>query len=118
MPSTLSEKDVQVIREDLLRLRNAMYDLRADGFAMVCKKAEVALGELLDMVKKGRDDGDRKALGLDAEPRKCTVCQRSDRPLWPDGRCDTCEKPVATITLSGCGHTVKVSEVLCPICGV
>ena len=51
MPSNLSRKDVQQIREDLLRLKNAMHELRAESFALVCKKAEVALGEMLEMIR-------------------------------------------------------------------
>ena len=51
MPSNLSRKDVQQIREDLLRLKNAMHELRAESFALVCKKAEVALSEMLEMIR-------------------------------------------------------------------
>ncbi len=46
------EKTINQLREELLRLRNCLLDLRAEKFADVAKRAEVALGELMAMTKR------------------------------------------------------------------
>lgn len=58
MPFRLTVGDIQQIREDLLMLMNCMYDLRSEWYAKVAKRAEVALGDLLEVVRADDRKGD------------------------------------------------------------
>jgi len=52
MPSRLSEQDLNELIEDLLRLRNVLFDLRAEKYAGVVSRAKRAIGELRELIRQ------------------------------------------------------------------
>lgn len=129
-------------RDALLQNREAMEALRYAGVAMA--KAWAALGDNLESQAHGGNGIDRlyahtiqselqvaqdrvqKALkDHQADKRKCVDVGKHTNPGMKDGKliCYDCglsplSAPGPTVTMAGCGHTVKVTDVLCPMCGV